>query len=385
MPALSSAVKREYSGSMLRVRQKSPFFAVLASYLKPIEVPEDDQVQTAATDGLRLYLHPKFWLSLKSEERDFVLVHEVLHAALGHCWRHGGRHPQRWNYAADYVINLIATKAGFKMPTGENAGLLDQKYDKMSVEEVYALLPSQACPSCGQSPCQGAGSPVSKTGGGCPGGKMAGDIISNPGGAKEGDKHWGVAKSNAAAISKMYGSGHSDEYLKVVLEESTTDWREILWKTLAFAPSDFREWDHRFVHDELYVESIEPEEQMLECAICIDTSGSTYSILGKFLGEVKQIVSLYAAVRVWCYFADANLIGPVPLEEVFEPRGGGGTSFVPFFDEVREKKYQRAIYLTDLDGEFPKDPPEDCEVIWVVPAGASRDVPFGQIVRIIEE
>jgi predicted metal-dependent peptidase len=384
MAKLSDRVRKEYSGSMLRVRQKSPFFAVLASYLSPVEVEEDHpQIQTCATDGLRFYINPRFWLGLKSEERDFVVVHEVLHAALGHCWRVGGRNRDKWNYACDYVINLIATKAGFKMPTGENAGLLDQKYDKMSAEEVYVLLPDLKCPACGQAPCKGTG--VGSKTGPCPAGKMAGDILPNPGAQKAGDKHWGVAKANAASISKMYGTGHNDEFLKVQLEESTTNWKEILWRSLAFSPSDFKEWDYRFVSGELYIESIEPEEELLECAICIDTSGSTYGILGKFLGEVKQIVSLYKAVRVWCYFADDDIIGPVPLEEVFEPRGGGGTSFVPFFEEVKAKKYKRAIYLTDLEGVFPKEAPPDCETIWVVPAGCHHDVPFGEVVRIIEE
>ena len=104
MPALEGNVKAKYSGSMMRIRQKSAFFSVLASYLKPVQVPEDDDIQTAATDGLRLYLNPKFWLGLTDKERDFVLVHEVLHAALGHCWRVGGRQRFKWNVAADYVI-----------------------------------------------------------------------------------------------------------------------------------------------------------------------------------------------------------------------------------------------------------------------------------------
>jgi predicted metal-dependent peptidase len=405
MPTPSPKVREKLSASMMRVRQKSAFFQVLASYLKPIEVPENDRIQTAATDGLRLYINPTFWLSLTDADRDFVLVHEVLHAALGHCWRVGGRHRFKWNVAADYVINLIATKAGFKMPTGDFEGLLDQKYDKMSVEEVYALLPTaqNSCPICGSASCgqgdQGndpGNDPGDNPGGNTPGNapgsggcrkkkSLGGDILPNPGGAKEGDKHWNVAKASAATVAKMYGSGHSDEYLKVVLEESVTDWRQILWRTLSHAPSDFKEWDHRFVSDELYVESIEPEETLLKCAICIDTSGSTYGILGKFLGEVKQIVSLYKQIDVSCYFADDDIIGPVPIEEVFEPRGGGGTSFVPFFDEVVEKKYERAIYLTDLEGVFPKEAPSNCEVIWVVPAGSPHSVPFGEIVRIIEE
>lgn len=365
---LDPVLRLAISASLMRVRQRSPFFAVLASYLRLRQVADDDpKIPTAATDGMTLFINKVFWLGMKPEWQDFVLAHELMHAALGHCWRHGGREPKRWNVAADYVINLILVQAGFKMPEGEFAGLYDEQFNKMSVEEVYLLIPP---------PPPGFG------------GGMGNDVIPGmPGGEaqKEADKQWAHAKSQASTVARQMGNTPLDQLLQVAVEESTVTWEEIIWREMSSGSSDFREWDRRFVHDELYVEAIEDEEQFLECGVFVDTSGSTLGILGRFLGEIKQIAALYKYTKVWFYWCDAKLIGPIPLDELDQPQGGGGTSFVPAFEEAEEKQFKRVIYLTDLEGTFPAKPPDDCHVIWCVPAGAATEVPFGEIVRILGE
>ena len=364
---LDPILRRALSASMMRIRQRSPFFAVLASYLKLVQVPDDDpHIQTAAVDGKTLYINKVFWLGMKHEWQDFVLAHELLHAALGHCWRHGHRDPRRWNIAADYIVNLILVKAGFTMPEGEFAGLYDEKYDKLSVEEVYLLA---------------------EPGGSGPRG-LGHDVIPGPPGGeaqKEADKVWARAKSQAATVARQMGNTPADELLQASVEDSTVSWQEILWREMSSGSSDFKEWDRRFLHDELYVESIEDEEQFLECGVFCDTSGSTMAILGKFLGEMKQIAALYKYTRIWFYWCDAALIGPIPLDEIDQPKGGGGTSFVPAFEEAEKRGFKRVVYLTDLYGEFPASAPDDCNVIWCVPAGSPVEVPFGEIIRILDE
>ncbi len=83
---------------------------------------------------------------------------------------------------------------------------------------------------------------------------------------------------------------------------------------------------------------------------------------------------------------DVAWTGPekIPLDEIDQPMGGGGTSFVPAFEEAAEKQFKRIVYLTDLEGTFPKEAPDDCRVLWVVPPGAKTDVPFGEVVRILD-
>ncbi|ROR43651.1 DUF2201 family putative metallopeptidase [Kitasatospora cineracea] len=69
------------------------------------------------------------------EEWRFILAHEMLHAALRHGDRAGGRDPYLFNVAADYVVNgwLLEMDVG-EMPEGL---LHDPALKGLSAEEVY--------------------------------------------------------------------------------------------------------------------------------------------------------------------------------------------------------------------------------------------------------
>jgi predicted metal-dependent peptidase len=72
------------------------------------------------------------------EEWRFVLAHEMLHAALRHQDRRGGRDPFLFNVAADYVINGWLCEMGVgSMPEGL---LHDPGLAGLSAEEVYDRL-----------------------------------------------------------------------------------------------------------------------------------------------------------------------------------------------------------------------------------------------------
>ncbi|MGW2251903.1 vWA domain-containing protein [Kitasatospora sp. NPDC001660] len=69
------------------------------------------------------------------EEWRFILGHEMLHAALRHGERRGGRDPFLFNVAADYVINGWLLEMGVgDMPEGL---LHDPQLNGLSAEEVY--------------------------------------------------------------------------------------------------------------------------------------------------------------------------------------------------------------------------------------------------------
>lgn len=360
-------LRRELTGCRLRTRARSPFFSVLISYLKVVQVDNDSPIETAAVDGRNLFVNKDFFLGLSPPERDFVLSHEAMHCALGHCWRIGGRQRLRWNFAADFVVNLILEKAGFTVGCSNKFManmLLDHLYDGRSTEEVYDMLQGQVITvNCWQDVLDAVGE-----------GTPEGDAVK---------RAWEQAKARAQEVDKQYGNSAGGQWLKVQVEPTNQDWRAILWRELSNDRSDFEEWDNRLVGDEIYVERLDSSPDKLRCAICMDTSGSTVHVLGKFVGIIQHIVGLYREVEVDFYFADAELIGPVPLSEAGQPQGGGGTSFVPFFKKVEEDgKYDKALYLTDLYGEFPNWVPK-IKTIWAVAPGGGHDVPFGEIVRIV--
>jgi hypothetical protein len=90
-----------------------------------------------ATDGVSLYFNPQFVETLSAAEIAGTLDHEVMHPALQHHTRRGGRNPRRWNMACDYAINPTLLDAGLTLPKDV---LLDNRFRGMSAERIYNLL-----------------------------------------------------------------------------------------------------------------------------------------------------------------------------------------------------------------------------------------------------
>jgi predicted metal-dependent peptidase len=106
---------------------------------------------------------------------------------------------------------------------------------------------------------------------------------------------------------------------------------------------------------------------------------------------VQAIVGAYPHIACHLYYADADLHGPYKLDRTSEippPKGGGGTSFRPFFTAVEEiassQEDDLCIYLTDGFGDFPAKAP-DYPVMWVLVPGGANDAefPFGDILRMV--
>jgi predicted metal-dependent peptidase len=98
----------------------------------------------------------------------------------------------------------------------------------------------------------------------------------------------------------------------------------------------------------------------------------------------------YPTTTLEVLYADAEVTGnatytaaDLPLR--LDPKGGGGTSFGPALATLTEADEPPAcvVYLTDLDGSFPEDPPP-MPVIWLVFGQplAPPTAPFGKIVPL---
>jgi predicted metal-dependent peptidase len=154
-------------------------------------------------------------------------------------------------------------------------------------------------------------------------------------------------------------------------------------------PYDFGGFDRRFIHRKMYLEDVVGES--VEVAICIDTSASIGDPeLSAFSSEVQGILDAYPQIRGTLFFADASLYGPHEFNLASglpAARGGGGTSFVPFFDWVYQQELSGSqplcIYFTDGFGSFPPSPPTS-PVLWVVMPGGLQtpDFPFGEVARM---
>ena len=149
---LSNEKQREYVMRLLqsrtRILLKNPFYGLL---LMHVTYGLDESAPTAYTDGERIAFSPTFLEELTDKELDFVMMHEILHIVLRHCKRGNHFEPERYNIAADIVVNsniLYSNNMDLKSITlrkyGESMHLTpkkDEGYD-YTAEEVYAMLSS---------------------------------------------------------------------------------------------------------------------------------------------------------------------------------------------------------------------------------------------------
>lgn len=113
--------QRECRSDRLKMITAYPFFGQMILRLEPIILaPDNPYVQTAATDGRRIYYNPVFMHLLGQEQRIFVHMHEVMHVIVDTIGRMGNRDPSLWNAASDYAINQILQDNGAKLPTNED-------------------------------------------------------------------------------------------------------------------------------------------------------------------------------------------------------------------------------------------------------------------------
>ena len=98
----------------------------------------------------------------------------------------------------------------------------------------------------------------------------------------------------------------------------------------------------------------------------------------------------YPNINLKLWYADHDCYGPYEInsiKNVPKPKGGGGTDFEPFFEDIKKQENNNidsvSIYLTDGYGYFPEYEPE-IPVLWVViPGGAENNYfPFGEITRL---
>ena len=381
---LTPELEKIISASLLRLQVKSPFFATLALFT---HFQSTEVLPTAGTDGKNIFVNPEFVRSLSPGQLDGLLLHEVLHAALLHVLRRGPRGSILWNIAADIVVNgMIAEQGNFELPEG---GIRDPKLEHLSVEEIYEILLkdfphlSLNCPDLlEETPCDALGDPNNSSG--------------SLGAARRTtlETHWRNAMQQAMVIARSSNSqGYIPQGLRRelgALTKAQLDWRSYLWRYLVQTPTDFSGFDRRFIGRKLYLEALEGES--VHVFVAVDTSGSIGDEqMRMFLSEVLGILNSYPHLICQLYYVDAEAYGPYTLEsnaKIPSPVGGGGTSFVPFFDKVAENHKGETtavcVYLTDGYGRFPSETP--ClPVLWVVTPGwlDLERFPFGEAVRLL--
>ena len=339
-----------------------PFFGVLALRMQLVE---DPSARTLAVDGRNIYFNPEFVANLDENLCISAMAHEVMHPALDHLFRRGGRDPHKWNAACDYAANLILQDAG--LPISPN-WLCNAAYRDMSAEQIYDALPDgDDQPQDEIRPLgQGAESESQE------------DL----------DLEWKLATVQAAKVAQ--GRGSLPAAIKKLLQDTLTPpipWKDVLAAFMTERIKDDYSWrrpNAYYAHTGVYLPVMDGIG-MGEVVIALDTSGSVASVIDEFGSTVKDILSATAPLRVHVVYCDAAVNQVVTFdrgqEVTFEAVGGGGTDFRPVFDYVAENNIRPAclLYLTDMYGSFPEEAPE-YPTLWCATTGVPA--PFGDTVRI---
>lgn len=385
LPMSTSQLQR-IDRAMTSLVLDQPFFAVLAMKLN---VTENDSVPTFSTNGRDLLVNPKFCATLKDNEIITVITHEVLHCALGHVWRmQEGGDTKRWNIACDNEVNWELEESNITakqksavppFPWPKCGKEMQNKFKGWAAEKVYRAL--------GEDPEQQQGT---GNGNGQGNGQEAGfgEIIPAPKDDKLLKEEW--ERAVVQAVKSTKGKGTIPNGIHELVERITSnkvDWRSLLRDhlyTIAKEDWNFSKSNQRYATTTEFMMPSLFNEKAGHIVFAIDTSGSIdYDMLKEFLNEAQIALDDLSPEKLTILQCDTQ----IHKVSEYEPGdqidlkvyGRGGTDFRPVFEWCKKQDEQPRVlvYLTDLDGQFPREAPE-YPVIWV--SSTKAGVPFGDAV-----
>jgi len=346
---------------------REPFFGQLALYLRPTQDPAR-KVRAVATDGRHIFYNPDWVNSLQPGLLRTSIAVCVLRTLLQHVTRRNGRDPFIWGIASSAVVNKMLKDAGFKMH--KDSFLIPGLGDK-SVEQVYERLKENS----EEIPPEELETMLP------PPPDM--DI-------EETEQEWKAAAVSAAnSVTSQGGSvpGPMQRFISELVDPKVP-WREVLRRFITQLNQDdysFARPNKKFLAHGMFMPGLFGEG-MGPVAVAIDTSGSIdQATLDAFAAEIRAIASNVRPSNVKVIYCDAEVnhvdeFGPGE-EMTFKLHGGGGTDFRPPFtllekDDVPPEAF---IYLTDMMGAFPANPPS-FPTLWC--ATTDRVGPFGETIQL---
>lgn len=396
---LSEEKKKEYIRrlllSRLRILAKYGFYGLLLMHMI---FSIDETCETVGTDGQRIFFALKFLDELSDSELDFILMHEIMHIVLQHCFRYGERDEDKFNIACDIVVNSnILHSCGDKIDsisltkygTSAHCAPNGKEGYEYTAEEVYEMLPDmkkvkgKACDENTEWDDH----------------KRWGTIYDN---MQEDlwikrikDSYEAISIRNSKELQGMLPLGL--ERLLKELEDPKLDWREILNNFVQEEIVDysFVPPDKRFSDSEFFLPDFNEKEDCVEDILfMIDTSGSMDDdMITEAYSEVKGAIDQYGgALRGWLGFFDAVVVEPQPFSseeefKIIKPGGGGGTDFYIIFEYVKQHMSNRLpasiVILTDGKAFFPKEyMAMGIPVLWLI-NNDEITPPWGKVARLM--
>ncbi len=353
-----------------------PFFAGLLCRRSVILT---DEVDTAAVDDKgRIYVSPTFMKKLTTEQLQFLLAHECMHAVFAHRLRIHGRNHLLWNIAGDAVINYMLKKVGVGEPID---GMVDFDWvkDDTSAEEVYDKLLKD-----GESHKDMPGGVEDLTSD-TPKQECDGNSNSKP---TESEINAAVQQGKlevAAAYQgeKLRGAGGGalGSIIEAMLKVKVP-WHELLERYMTAKQRDMHTWgrpNKRYLRT-AYLPGKTHMPSMGRVVIGIDTSGSiSDNEIAGFLGQVGRICETCDPEAVDILYTTDTVEEHEHYEHgdyMFEAkhnRWHGGTDMCAVTRWVDEQDEDTDVCVIFTDGYTPFPTEASCDVIWVFTSDMKLD------------
>ena len=414
--------------SRMRILYNHGFYGLLLMHMI---YAVSEEIETACTDGVRITFGIDFLDSLSDSELDFVMMHEILHVVLQHCFRGDVEDPEAYNIAADIVVNSnIMLENGMKASsitlskygTSMHVAPDGKEGHEYTAEQVYVMLPKNLNKK-GNNKSHGSADGRAKKGNNKSPGSAVGrakkeiskeqhqpvrvwDDHSRWGKYEEDDTLrdvWVKRFEDAAEAIKIRDPSNARGLLPAFaerilkeLKKTQTDWRTILNDFIQEEVVDysFTPPDRRFDDSPFFLPDFNGKEDRVEDILfMIDTSGSmSDDMIAAAYSEVKGAIDQFnGKLKGWLGFFDAAIIKPQPFSDenefkIIKPAGGGGTDFQIIFEYVfhhmSDKLPASIIILSDGYAPFPLEKlAVGIPVLWLL-NNEEVNPPWGKVARI---
>jgi predicted metal-dependent peptidase len=405
--ALTPAQEKAWSDTRVALVWKCPAFSHILYTMLDNSGTKHNAVFTkdvpiAATDGSNLILNPDTFFKYKLNERVFVVAHEIMHCVWDHCglmhsfkrrgkiaYPDGSTLPydqEIMNVATDLVINdlLIEGDVGAFI----QGCLHDKKIANANDSAIDAYKKVFNAKKGGQSP-NGQGFDQHLA----PGTSQGKDPTTAAN--ERNDIEWQTQIAAAANSARAQGKLPAGlERLFGEILEPKIDWRDkiaaLFARKVGSGSYNWRSPDRRLIVRDIYA----PGRSGFGAGtvvVGVDTSGSIgQKELDMFFAEMAGILEDVRPKRLVVMWCDASVQRVDEVEEAVDlvslrhkgAPGGGGTSFIPVFDEIAKMGIEpdALVYLTDGMGSFPPVAPS-YNVIWGNIYQGSK-YPWGDVVDV---
>lgn len=344
--------------------------------------------ETAYTDQKRIVFDPEFADRLSDDEVKFIMIHELFHCVLDHCFRAKGKISLIYNIACDIVVNSIildmldlddividGNKAMHIAPD-------DSEGKEHTADEIYQMLIKLSEEKVKDIYGDGIDSHI-----------VWAELDPS---SKQNEILRTHIKSASKACSIDGLPLSLKRYIKDISHNPKCNWKKLLHDFIQFDRSDYTYStpDKRFAGENVIMPSFKEKidgARVRRLWAVVDTSGSISD--ATLTDAMNEIYGALTQVNLegWVSFFDTDISEPVMFESAedldkISPVGGGGTSFDIIFSSIQknfpDEFPEIVVILTDGYAPFPEEKVTmGIPVIWAI-IDSNIKPPWGKTVHI---